>query len=1174
MRDNMPYLIDLDLSGATIVEYYGDGGTSLWNLSYSADQMPEFSFCYQNNDYTGKTSLASVILPAGLTSIGTDAFYNCSGLTSVTLPDGLTSIGYYAFYNCSGLTSVTLPAGLTSIGEGAFYSCSGLTSVTLPAGLTSIGYGAFSDCSGLTSVTLPAGLTSIGSGAFYNCSGLTSVTLPDGLTSIGYDAFYNCSGLTSVTLPAGLTSIGSSAFYNCSGLTSVTNMNPVPLNIGSDVFYGVNQSACELRTSTSSLIAYQNTAVWKEFAPITGVGISFFITVNNSIFGNVTGTANGFYPYNTGINLTAIPAGDAYSFIGWTSGGNSMSFAPDLEFILKSDTLITAVFGRSHNYNLTEAGTLKDMAEIKTITHLTLSGNIDARDIAFIRDSIPELIELDLSGATIVEYEGYEGTYSGYGSSVVYPANHMPQYSFYNGTNNGKTKLTSIRLPSGINSIGNYAFFNCNGLTSVTLPAGLASIGDYAFYNCSGLTSVTLPVGLTSIGSRAFYNCSGLTSVTLPVGLTSIGSGAFYNCSGLTSVTLPDGLTSIGSGAFYNCSGLTSITFPEGLTSIGEWAFERCIGLTSITFPEGLTSIGEGAFYSCYNLSSITNRETVPLSIGSYVFSGVNQSACELRVPSSAFANYSIAEVWKDFLVVGGDYTVTLTADNGSTTGGGLHYANANVTISATPVNSNYVFTGWTNDVGIVSTDNPYSFTVTGNISLTANFVVIDYNISYDLNGGDSNHTDNPANYNYTNATIELKAPTRAGYIFAGWTPDEGIILKGSMGDRTFTANWTQNSEYNVFYNLNEGVNNAGNPATYKVGDATIILKAPSKAGYAFTSWLPINTIISGSAGDKTFTAQWSVINYAISYELNGGVNNAGNPATYTVEDAVTLNDPSRTSYRFEGWKEGGSIAKGSIGEKTFTAQWKCTEANIEELSIDGTSIEGDEVFDYVPACGQSSLTLALEVSPQASVKIDGAPYSSSGNTIAITGNVANVTISVTSETGRTEEYGLKIIPPVNGDKLYYQRWGDVLAINRNPATNNGVNITNVRWYNKDGSAVAAGNEDYIRIQSGSKSDYYAEIQTGGEWRQVCHTETRSLDKIKAYPNPVSRGESVTLQLPESLTGSSLNIYSITGALVKSGLSLPTKSNSIDISEFVSGIYLLQITDKDGNRETVKIIVN
>ena len=206
------------------------GITSFVELQYftSVKTLTDNAFMYCS-------SLTSVTLPAGVTSIGKYAFSGCSSLTSVTLPAGVTSIGVAAFERCSSLTSITLPAGLTSIGGGAFQGCSSLTSLTLPAGVTSIGGSAFSGCSSLTNVTLPAGVTSIGGFAFSGCSSLTSITIPNSVTSIGNWAFNGCSSLTSITIPNSVTSIGGSAFRYCFSLTSITL--PVGLtSIGEDAF--------------------------------------------------------------------------------------------------------------------------------------------------------------------------------------------------------------------------------------------------------------------------------------------------------------------------------------------------------------------------------------------------------------------------------------------------------------------------------------------------------------------------------------------------------------------------------------------------------------------------------------------------------------------------------------------------------------------------------------------------------------------------------------------------------------------------------------------------------------------------------------------------------------------------------------------------------------------------
>ena len=154
-----------------------------------------------------------------------------SSIKSIVIENGVTSVGEDAFYACHSLASVNIPASVTSIGSTAFFDCKELENVTIVDGskLTYIYDGAFSCCDILGSITIPASVTYIGSSAFSGCGRLENVTFGDGslLKTINSYAFCEAD-ITTITLPGNVTSIGESAFASCSKLGTITlNSNPI-----------------------------------------------------------------------------------------------------------------------------------------------------------------------------------------------------------------------------------------------------------------------------------------------------------------------------------------------------------------------------------------------------------------------------------------------------------------------------------------------------------------------------------------------------------------------------------------------------------------------------------------------------------------------------------------------------------------------------------------------------------------------------------------------------------------------------------------------------------------------------------------------------------------------------------------------------------------------------------
>ena len=181
-------------SGQRLYYKYNDGssGTSV-TVTYPADQEGGYPYVHFSKP-SGNLIIPSSVTYNGrtysVTSIGDAAFIYSAELTSVTIPNSVTSIGSSAFQDCSGLTgTLTIPNSVTNIESFTFYGCSGLTgTLTIPNSVTSIGREAFSGCTGLTSVTIENG--SIGNEAFYGCLGLAEIIIGSGVTSIGEEAFY------------------------------------------------------------------------------------------------------------------------------------------------------------------------------------------------------------------------------------------------------------------------------------------------------------------------------------------------------------------------------------------------------------------------------------------------------------------------------------------------------------------------------------------------------------------------------------------------------------------------------------------------------------------------------------------------------------------------------------------------------------------------------------------------------------------------------------------------------------------------------------------------------------------------------------------------------------------------------------------------------------------------
>jgi len=504
-----------------------------------------------NGTYLCKTGVASRATPnftitGGVVTNG----QACVGV--VKIPNGVTSIGDYGFQN-GVLTSITLPAGLKSIGIQAFGDADKLTSLTIPNSVTTISEIAFWNADSLTSVTLPTGLTSIAEGLFKNDSSLTSITIKPGIKSIAADAFDGDSSLASLTIPASVTRIDPNAFGSAA-ITTLRFMGPI--DAGS-----IDNGTVKLPSPRRDGYAPGDWYSDPTFTTKVGdPGSEYSVTAATTLYAkwirDIGIPDDGTYDCQTGTPSNATP--------NYKITGGAVSAGDACVGLVVIPTGVTIIDSAAFKMSETVTGinlpasltTIRDEAfmHVSYMNSITIPDGVSsigrgAFDTSWLTSiTIPD-------GVSSIE----EGTFKDNEllTSVTLPAGltNISSDAF-----NGVRALSSITIPQTVTNIGSRAFSN-TGLTSITIPDGVSSIEEFTLAYNPALTSVTLPAGLTNISRQAFIGDTALSSIAIPTGVVSIGEGAFDEDTALSSIAIPASVTQIHPLALRYSFGLMSIVF-------------------------------------------------------------------------------------------------------------------------------------------------------------------------------------------------------------------------------------------------------------------------------------------------------------------------------------------------------------------------------------------------------------------------------------------------------------------------------------------------------------------------------------------------------------------------------------------------------------------------------------
>ena len=556
-----------------------------------------------------------VVVNSGITELGYSMFSNCTQLTSVSLPSGLKRIGSCLFLGCTRLSAITIPSSVTTIESNAFTHCDSITAITLPGGLRTMGDAVCSQMAKLTTATVSGGVTYLSNYAFNDCPSLKTITLPNTVKSIGICAFRYDTALKDVYFNGSVTqwtSIqiageGNSALYNadvhCTGLPAPTvtggndaqgrptlKWNAVSGAAKYEVYRARSKDGTYTKYSTTTGTSYTNTGYIEN-------GNTYYYKVRAL---DANGTAGA---WSSIVSVTYRAASTGTLPAPTVTGGNDSQGRPTLKW--------NAVTGAA-KYEVYRARS-KDGDYIK---YSTVTGT-SYTNTSYIEDSNTYYYKV-----RALKSDGTAGAWS----SIVSVTYRKPAAATVASGKCGDSAAWKLDAEGTLTISGTgatYDFFDDYNYTAPWYDAelrlqikkavvnkGITYLGSCAFRDCSEMTSVSLPTTLETMGASVFMDCTSLTSVTIPAGVTFISGDFFRGCTSLKSVTLPDSLRETGGCTFMYCTSLTSVRLPATLLSISWQMFKDCKSLTSLTIPRSVVDVKQDAFSGCTALKNVTYTGT------------------------------------------------------------------------------------------------------------------------------------------------------------------------------------------------------------------------------------------------------------------------------------------------------------------------------------------------------------------------------------------------------------------------------------------------------------------------------------------------------------------------------------------------------------------------------------
>ena len=692
---------------------------------------------------TGSLAIPSSVSHNGVSysvkSIGSNCFIQCTDITSVTIPSSVTTIQEYAFYCCSGATSISIGNSVQTILENAFWGCSGLSSVTIPNSVVAIGDYAFRACSGITTLQFGNAVTSIGSGAFMQCSSLSSLSIGNAVTSIGEGAFWYCTGLTSVTIPASVTSMATDAFFGCNSIATVnynavncTNTEVTPFFSGNSItsfiigdgVVSIPRALVMNCPNLTSQLIIPNTVTSIGSLSFSYCGISNKLTIPSS----VSSIANTAFAYCTG--LTEI---EVLSQTPPSCGATTFAGCYDKPLIVPCGCV--SAYQNSPGWS--------NFTNIQQTSGCSYQINASANPS---------------NGGTV---QG-AGIYN-QGQSCTLVASSNTGFSFVNWTENGSQVSTSPTYNFIVNAdrtlVANFQYQQPSTYTinATADPANGGSISGTGTYTqgqtCtliasanSGFVFLNWTENGTQVSTNSTYSFTVNSNRTLvahfqsqpsqytitlsanPTNGGSVSGGGTYS-QGQTCTVIANANPSYSfvnwteNGTQVSTNSTYSFTVTGNRTLVANFSYSPTGYVINATAEPSYGGLVSGA--GTYNQGQTCTLIATPNPNYDFVnwTEGGNEVSTSPTYSFTVNGNRTLVAHFESQV-----YTISVSAnptDGGTVYGGGDYSAGITCNLIAVP-NNNYSFLNWTENGVVVSSESDYSFVVTGNRTLMANFVFYD----------------------------------------------------------------------------------------------------------------------------------------------------------------------------------------------------------------------------------------------------------------------------------------------------------------------------------------------------------------------------------------------------------------------------------------------------------------